>query len=94
MIQEWFSFVWVIGIAIAIATVFIHIAFAVAVYFDSRRLIDRDKLKPVMVAGEVWAFATLIGGVFVAVGYWIIHRSTIANLETVTSEFDIKDYLS
>ena len=91
---ELFGIVWFVGIAIGIATALVHIAFAVAVYFDARLLMDSDKLRPVMVPGEVWAIATLLGGVFAAVGYWIIHRSSIAKLDPMTSEFDIKDYLS
>lgn len=86
--------IWAAGIAIATATVLLHIIFAVAVYVDARRLVDRDKLKAVMVPGELWTLATLLGGVFVAIGYWIIHRSTIANLEPISAHFDIKDYLA
>jgi hypothetical protein len=92
--REWISLVWLFGIAVAIATVLLHLMFAAAVYVDARRLVDRDKLKAVMVPGEIWALATLLGGVFVAMGYWVIHRSTIAKLEELSPDFDIKDYLS
>ena len=92
--RDWFGIFGIVGIVITLATILLHLMFAAAVYVDARRLVDRDKLKPVMVPGEVWALATVIGGVFVAIGYWIIHRSTIASLEAITPEFDIKDYMS
>ena len=60
---EWFGFIWAIGIAIAAATIFLHVVFTAAVYLDARRLVDRDKVKPAMAPGEVWALATLVGGV-------------------------------
>ena len=59
----------------------IHIAFALAVLADTRRLVDRQARQLVLVPGWVWALATLLGGVFVAAVYWLLHRSTLAGNE-------------
>ena len=60
-----------------IATVVIHIAFAVAVYTDSEYLWGHFRRKTFLVGGGMWALATLLGGVFVAAIYWLIHHSTL-----------------
>jgi hypothetical protein len=64
---------WVIYAVIAIL---IHVLFAIAVFQDATRLAQRQ-LPPVFVGPGVWGLATLLGGVFVAVAYWIVHHSTL-----------------
>jgi hypothetical protein len=54
----------------------LHLIFAAAVARDTGNL-NRLGQKPVLVSGSTWAFATLIGGVFVAATYWILHYSTL-----------------
>jgi hypothetical protein len=54
----------------------LHLVFATAVAQDSGKL-SRIGQRPVLVSGATWAFATLIGGVFVAAIYWILHYSTL-----------------
>ena len=51
----------------------VHVSFAVAVFLDARRL----PRKPILVLPVVWALATLLGGLFVAAVYWIIHHSRL-----------------
>ncbi len=54
----------------------LHLIFAAAVARDTGNL-TRLGQKPVLVSGATWAFSTLIGGVFVAAIYWILHYSTL-----------------
>ena len=54
----------------------LHLVFAAAVARDAGNL-NRLGQKPVLVSGATWAFATLIGGVFIAAIYWILHYSTL-----------------
>lgn len=60
-----------------LATVIIHLAFAWAVFGDADLLWQSERRKTFLVGGLVWALATLLGGVFVAGVYWIIHHSTL-----------------
>ena len=90
----WTQILFLLGILVAGITVVLNILFAISVYTDVERLAREDKHRPVLVPGYVWAMATLIGGVFVAIGYWVVHRSSIARLEEVSSQFDIKDFLA
>ncbi len=52
----------------------IHIIFAGAVARDGGVLAKTGQ-KTILVSGLTWAFATLIGGVFTATIYWVIHHS-------------------
>lgn len=54
----------------------VHLLFAGAVARDSS-LLNKNSGNTCLVSGLVWAFATLIGGVFVAAIYWFIHHSTL-----------------
>jgi len=54
----------------------IHIIFAGAVAKDSGQL-DKTGQTTMLVPGLAWAFATLLGGVFVAAVYWILHHSKL-----------------
>ena len=51
----------------------VHVFFAVGVLQDSSR---RSKPR-VLAPGPIWALATLIGGVFVATAYWLVHYSQL-----------------
>lgn len=55
----------------------IHLFFAGAIAKDVGKL-NRLGIKPQLVSGHVWAFATLIGGVMSAFIYWIMHYSLLA----------------
>jgi len=54
----------------------IHVLFAGGVAKDCGKL-RLSKLEPILVSPSVWAFSTLIGGVWVAAMYWLLHHSTL-----------------
>ena len=54
----------------------LQLIFAGAVAKDSGKLYNTGN-KTMLVSGVTWAFATLVGGVFIATIYWLIHHSKI-----------------
>jgi hypothetical protein len=66
---------WLIGAAV-------HIVLAIGVYRDAKYLQKELNRPPAFVTGEMWAFATLIGGVVAAGIYWVIHHSALRPPET------------
>jgi len=77
-----------LAVIYALTVVLLNIFFAIAVYVDSSRLERKDIYSPgtELVPPWVWVLATLIGGVFVAGIYWLIHRSTLRPAHAVDSE--------
>jgi len=59
------------------ATAIVHVGFAFAVLVDSSRMQHYLRREPFLVGGILWALATLLGGVFVAAAYWLVHHSTL-----------------
>ena len=68
--------------AVVIITVVVHVSFAIGVFQDASR---RSKPR-VLAAGPIWALATLIGGVFVATAYWLVHYSQLTKYAPETEE--------
>ena len=66
----------IIIFVLVIVTAVIHIAFAMAVYRDAEER-SRRGVAPTFVNGAIWGLTTLLGGVFTAAIYWIIHHSTL-----------------
>jgi len=70
----------------------VHIAFAVGVWGDAQKLTpprrprspqlrEYWKSRPptlLFVGARIWTLATLLGGVLVALAYWLMHHSTLA----------------
>lgn len=62
-----------IGNFILLLNALIHIIFAGAVAKDAGLLLKQGH-QTYLVSGLTWAFATLIGGVFIAAVYWFMHH--------------------
>ena len=77
-----------IAICSSIIVIVVNIAFAVAVFRDATHLRDpqnpRAPRKPIFVGRLIWFLATLVGGVFVAGIYWIMHHSRLNESVSVT----------
>ena len=66
--------VFLFGALALVAVAIVNITFAIGVFADAAH-IRRTKIVP----GAMWAFATLVGGVFVATAYWFIHHSSLSD---------------
>ena len=67
----------ILGPGIAILTVLVHVAFAVAVYRDANRLNRGQALAIASIGPKIWCLATLVGGVMTAGIYWALHHSRL-----------------
>lgn len=62
-----------------LATVIVHLAFSAAVFNDASQLHDEHHALA-FVGPVIWTLAVLVGGVFVAAAYWLIHHSALRKL--------------
>lgn len=83
---HWGLPVGAIAICAAVITLIVHIGFAVAVFRDATYL--RAPRKPIFVGRIIWFLGTLVGGVFVAAIYWVMHHSRLNQSVPVTSSED------
>lgn len=60
-----------------IGTVIVHLAFSASVYNDANTF-KNENGNTVLVGPIIWSLSVLIGGVFVALTYWVIHHSAIS----------------
>ena len=74
---------FLVFIAFWIATVIIHIMFAIAVYRDAVFL-NLKGTGTVFASPFIWCLSVLIGGVFLAAIYWVIHHSEFRRTEPVS----------
>lgn len=68
-----------IQLLLLLISVGVHVLFAGAVAKDAGDFHKRG-LPTALVSPGAWAFATLLGGVYVAVCYWFIHHSTLTKV--------------
>jgi len=65
-----------------IAVLVVHLSFAIAVSIDASKL-STEGTGTVFVGLVTWALAVLLGGVFVAAVYWVMHHSELRRVEPV-----------
>lgn len=73
------------GTVIILLVVMVHVMFAFGVYSDALRL-RRTFQKTILVNPGMWLFATVVGGVFVAAVYWILHHSILNPTRSITQK--------
>jgi hypothetical protein len=69
---------------IALINGLLHLIFAGAVARDGGNM-SRIGQKTVLVSTSTWAFATLIGGVFTATIYWLLHHTRLTLASTTAN---------
>ena len=79
-LSTWSQIAMLWSVGVAVLTVPIHIAFAAAVYRDTKRL-----QTPIFLSPGLWCVATLVGGVITAGIYWAMHHSRLNPTTTVSS---------
>ncbi len=62
-----------VKLALVVINALLHIIFAGAVAKDAGKL-EKIGHPTFLVSGVTWAFATLLGGVFIAAIYWFMHH--------------------
>jgi hypothetical protein len=66
-----------VAVVYMIALAVVHVGFAVAIASDAGKL-QGDRQGPLITGPFLWTLGTLLGGVFVAVLYWLVNHSTLS----------------
>jgi len=66
-----------IMLLILIINVVVHLVFAAGIARDVGHL-HKLNTSTQLAPGFAWVLATLVGGVFVAAAYWLLHHSSLA----------------
>ncbi len=74
---------------VIIAVLIVNISFTIGVVIAIRKLREGGR-HPWFVGPEIWGLATLIGGVFVAAIYWLIHHSSLNREELEDTQPPLK----
>jgi hypothetical protein len=69
------EFVMVLSFFYWAITIVVNVCFAVAVMWDANAL--PGARKPIFVGPGIWFLGTLLGGIFVAAAYWVMHHSRL-----------------
>jgi len=75
--QFFWSSIEVWAILPILGTIIVHLAFSAAVFNDATKQQNENR-HLVFVNPLLWTLAVLIGGVFVAVAYWLVHHSALS----------------
>ena len=75
--QDFVPWMQMLAVGALLAGALIHIVFALGVWYSAEWVIDRKKRKTEIVHPGFWCLATLVGGVFVAWLFWLVHFSTL-----------------
>jgi hypothetical protein len=67
----------VVWLALGLFVLIVNTTFAIGVYIDADEMFKYTNSKTFIVGKGIWAFAALLGGVFVVGIYWLIHYSTL-----------------
>lgn len=80
--EKWAQVMALVAMGAAVLAVLVHLMFAIGVAVDAR---EREQAgQRAALAGSVtWFLATLLGGVFVAGIYWVMHHSTLSPRDEV-----------
>ena len=82
----WVLFISGAAICSVVIIIIVHISFAVAIFRDATSL--PSSRKPIFVGRTIWLLATLVGGIFVATIYWVMHHSRLNQSIPATSPED------
>lgn len=78
----WSLPVGAIAICASVIALIVHIAFAIALFRDATNLPTHRK--PIFVGPMIWFLGALVGGMFVAAIYWVMHHSRLNQSIPVT----------
>ena len=82
----WVLFIGGATICSVVIIIVVHISFAAAIFRDATYL--PAPRKPISVGPSIWLLATLLGGIFVATIYWVMHHSRLNQSIPVTPPED------